>query len=207
MDKNLPISERKIIFGKRLKKARKAAGYRTQSQLAESLKITKDTIENWEQGKAYPTIDGFLRLCDLLGCSTDYLLGRIDEKNHDVQFIHDFTGLDGNAIDELHGYHADAQHILSGLIVSSDFHLLLLRIERLMWSIATLLKARDNVVSDTSDDNVRSFFSMHQQARINSYEIDNGFSRLLESFTKAQATIDSCTELRKLLLTANKVKE
>ena len=104
MDNNIPNFERKLIFGKRLKKARKAAGYRTQSQLAERLDITKDTVENWEQGKAYPTIDGFLRLCDLLGCSSDYLLGRINEKDHDIQFIHDFTGLSEDAIEQMQVY-------------------------------------------------------------------------------------------------------
>ena len=61
-------------FGDRLKKARNAAGL-TQEQLASALgKKSKLSISGWEQGKQSPPIDTLKDICEILGCSADYLL-------------------------------------------------------------------------------------------------------------------------------------
>ena len=89
-------------FEKGLKRARKLAGYSTQQALADACKKSPQTIMNWEQqGRAKPSLDDFLSLCDLFGCDADYLLGTIDEKTHDLQFICDQTGLTAEAISRL----------------------------------------------------------------------------------------------------------
>lgn len=101
LDKNLRN------FANGLKRARKKAGYRSQKRFVEALNeaykaegfsVTVDTVENWEQGKSSPAMNVFLKLCDFFDCSADYLLYKIDEKNHDLQFIHDCTGLSENSI-------------------------------------------------------------------------------------------------------------
>ena len=101
MDKNLPD------FSRGLKQARKRAGYRTQKDLRAALyeagmDVTVDTIENWEQGKSSPPLETFLKLCDFFGCSADFLLGRIGEKNHDLHFICGYTGLAEESAEALH---------------------------------------------------------------------------------------------------------
>ena len=50
----------------------------TQTQLAELLATTQDTVSLWELGKSYPDIPSLVRLCDIFDVSADYLLGRSD---------------------------------------------------------------------------------------------------------------------------------
>lgn len=85
------------IQGARLRDLRKRHGL-TQKELAERIGCTEQTCRNWESGKNLPETDCLLLLSDLYGVSCDYLLHRIDEKNHDMQFIHDETGLSEAAI-------------------------------------------------------------------------------------------------------------
>lgn len=61
----------------RIKELRKARGW-TQDDLARALKAGRQTIGNYETGFRSPDIDTILRLCDIFGCSADYLLGRSD---------------------------------------------------------------------------------------------------------------------------------
>ena len=168
-----------------------------QNEICEIIGRDLTTYRKWEKGYDRPDCEVLVQLSEMYGVSTDYLLGRIDEKDHDIKFIHDYTGLDGNAIEELHNYDSNEQHTLSGLIVSAYFRHFLLQIERLAWSVDALLRERDNANSVPSDDNMRNFFSLLQTARVNSFEAEKGGSRLLESITKAQSTIDDCMAFKR----------
>ena len=83
-----------------LKRARKEAGY-TQEGLAEAFHVHIKTVMNWEQGKAEPSLGTLIELAQFYDCDLDYLTGRIDCKTHDLQFIHDQTGLSEKAIRKL----------------------------------------------------------------------------------------------------------
>lgn len=91
----------KRSYGKALKRERKKAGYKTQQALADEIGMSLETVENWEQGRAFPDMGKFLELCALFNCSADCLLGRIEERTHDLHFIHEETGLSVNAIEKL----------------------------------------------------------------------------------------------------------
>lgn len=58
-----------------LKKARESA-HLTQIQAAKELKISDGTYKNYEQGKREPNNSLLLKIADLYGVTTDYLLGR-----------------------------------------------------------------------------------------------------------------------------------
>ena len=115
-----------------LKRARKEAGF-TQAELAEKLKVTLKTIQNWEQNvKAgtLPTMGQLLQLAEFYDCDLDYLTGRIDCKTHDLQFIHDQTGLSEEAIKKLQRIAftdraTGNSQALSFMIEDPDFHYLL----------------------------------------------------------------------------------
>ena len=85
---------------KGLKDARKNANL-TQQQLADKIGVTLKTVMNWEQGVSYPTMETLLRLAQLYDCDLDYLTGRLDCTRHDIQYIHDKTGLSEGAIRKL----------------------------------------------------------------------------------------------------------
>ncbi len=58
-----------------LKQARETAHF-TQMQAAKSLGISDGTYKNYEQGKREPNNTLLLKIADLYGVTTDYLLGR-----------------------------------------------------------------------------------------------------------------------------------
>lgn len=41
-------------FGRRLKRARQSAGYRTQADLAAAMGVDRSTVGAWESGRQYP---------------------------------------------------------------------------------------------------------------------------------------------------------
>ena len=43
-------------------------------------------------------------ICDLLECDADYLLGRINERTHDISDAQKYTGLSSQALEQLHEY-------------------------------------------------------------------------------------------------------
>ena len=59
----------------KLKEIRKARGM-TQRQLAQSLNTAHGTIAKWELGYTGLSMENLVALADVLGCSTDEILGR-----------------------------------------------------------------------------------------------------------------------------------
>jgi len=57
------------------KKLRVSAGY-SQRQLADILFVNQTAVSQWERGATIPSPNILLRMCELYGTTTDYLLGR-----------------------------------------------------------------------------------------------------------------------------------
>ncbi len=67
------------MLGDRIRYLRTSLHY-SQVDLAEALSVTKQSVSNWENGNILPSIDILVKLSDFFHVSTDYLLGRIDER-------------------------------------------------------------------------------------------------------------------------------
>ena len=52
----------------------------SQGDLAERLGVARQTILRWENGKTNPPTSALYMMADIFGCSTDYLVGRTDER-------------------------------------------------------------------------------------------------------------------------------
>ena len=59
------------------------------------------TVRSWESGSAWPSAELIKPICQLLGCCSDYLLCNIQEKDHDIKFICEETGLSEEAVERL----------------------------------------------------------------------------------------------------------
>ncbi len=59
----------------RIKELRLAHGW-LQSDLAQKLHTGKHTISRYETGDRCPDLETVMLLCDIFGCTADYLLGR-----------------------------------------------------------------------------------------------------------------------------------
>ncbi len=69
-------------IGKKLKNARIKSGY-TQEKVAEEIKVSRQTISNWENEKSYPDIINVINLSDVYNISLDELLkGDLDMIEH-----------------------------------------------------------------------------------------------------------------------------
>lgn len=62
------------MFGKNLKEIRKFRNI-TQVELSELLGVSQQLLSKYEQNKAYPSVDVLLKLCKILDCSPNQLLG------------------------------------------------------------------------------------------------------------------------------------
>jgi transcriptional regulator with XRE-family HTH domain len=67
-------SERCLM--KNLKRARKRAGL-TQEELGKVVNVQKSAVSKYERGEIQPSQDVLIKMADILGCSIDYLLGRV----------------------------------------------------------------------------------------------------------------------------------
>ncbi len=63
------------MLNEKIKSLRLAGNY-SQVEIAEKLSVTKQTISNWENNNIQPSVDMLIKIADLFGVSTDYLLGR-----------------------------------------------------------------------------------------------------------------------------------
>lgn len=52
----------------------------TQRELAKKLNVSDSTVRAWESGERSLTVTSLLAMSDLFDCTTDYLLGRSDER-------------------------------------------------------------------------------------------------------------------------------
>lgn len=87
------IIERKKQFGERLKKLRKQSinpdtkKKYTQAEIGEYIGIRAQSYSAYEKGETFPDVEKLFLIGDLLHCDVAYLIGDIDMKTHDAEYI------------------------------------------------------------------------------------------------------------------------
>lgn len=71
-------------FGARLRTAREAKGYPSAQRFAGVLGVEPHTYRKYERGDAEPNFDVFMRICELLDVTADYLLPRLGARSQGV---------------------------------------------------------------------------------------------------------------------------
>ena len=71
----------KETFGQRFSRLRKAKGM-TQEVIAEKMNISPQAVSKWENDLSAPDVSLLLPLAELLGVTTDTLLGKEDPAAH-----------------------------------------------------------------------------------------------------------------------------
>lgn len=77
-----------MTTGEKITEGRKKLGL-TQQQFADELGVTRQAVSRWESDLAFPETDKLIKLSEMFGCSTDYLL-KYNQSGTD-------TSTDGNA--------------------------------------------------------------------------------------------------------------
>lgn len=60
-----------------------------QVEFAKRLDVTKQCVSNWENDNVVPSIDMLVKIADLFGVTTDFLLGRNNKKMLDISGLTD----------------------------------------------------------------------------------------------------------------------
>ena len=107
------------IFAHRLKQLRNIAEL-NQTQLAESLGISRGSVSYYENCERIPDIEILDRVSDFFNVSLDFLLGYSDNINKDYAEVGTLTGLSDKAVDILinEGVNTD---LLSNVIEDENF--------------------------------------------------------------------------------------
>ena len=101
------------MFAKILKSLRTEIGL-TQNELAEKLFMSKNTICEYEKGRAEPSIETLKKIADVFGCSIDYLVGRENDFA-----ISQAVGLSGNEKTLLSAYRSLPENAKKTLLNSA----------------------------------------------------------------------------------------
>lgn len=79
-----------MILAEKIMKHRKQNGW-SQEELAVRLKVSRQSVSKWESGTSLPDLDKILKLGELFGVSTDYLLK--DEIEEDASAFYEEDGI------------------------------------------------------------------------------------------------------------------
>ena len=72
------------MLGQRICELRGHLGW-SQVELSRRLRVSKQTVSNWENDNIQPSIEMLVRLSKLFGVTTDYLLGLEDTPRLNVE--------------------------------------------------------------------------------------------------------------------------
>lgn len=77
-----------------------------QTEFAELIGVTRNQVAEWESGRNNPKLDSIIKLAELFGCTTDFLLCVTDEANENVKvaFYNQHGGLTEEQIKEVEGF-------------------------------------------------------------------------------------------------------
>lgn len=161
-----------FTIGNNIRKLREECDL-SQQELAEKLGLsTYKTVGEWERAVTPPSFDKVMKLCEIFDCDSDYLIGRIEEKTHDIKDVHDLTGLSEKAITKLLNWNKakDRSRLwvkyLSQMIESKRFDEMMLDITKLVSSAKCWLKAlrtgKQPLVADEKDSYDASLLAINR---------------------------------------------
>lgn len=52
----------------------------TQAQFASEVGVAESTVRDWESGRSDPNMSSIVRMTQIFGCSSDYVIGLSDER-------------------------------------------------------------------------------------------------------------------------------
>ena len=61
-------------------KAARRMNHLKLNEAADKLGVSQPTLSSWESGRKTPTVDNLIKMADLYGVTTDFLLGRNNSK-------------------------------------------------------------------------------------------------------------------------------
>lgn len=109
-----------MIFADKLIELRKKSGW-SQEELAEQMQVTRQSVSKWEGAQSIPDLEKIIRLSELFGVSTDYLLKDDIEPEKGIRSVEEISNLRHISMEEanafLHGKSQTAKPMALGVFL------------------------------------------------------------------------------------------
>ena len=92
-----------MIFAEKLVQLRKKAGW-SQEELAAQMNVSRQSVSKWEGAQSVPDLDKMIRLSELFGVSTDYLLKDEIEQAEHINSSNDMPSLKRVSMEEANAF-------------------------------------------------------------------------------------------------------
>lgn len=92
-----------MIFADKLVQLRKKSGW-SQEELAEQMNVTRQSVSKWEGAQSIPDLEKIVRLSELFGVSTDYLLRDEMEETDQIQPTEDVVSVRRVSMEEANAF-------------------------------------------------------------------------------------------------------
>ena len=92
-----------MIFADKLILLRKKAGW-SQEELAAQMNVTRQSVSKWEGAQSVPDLEKMIRLSELFGVSTDYLLKDDMEEAEHIHLSEDMPSLNRVSMEEANAF-------------------------------------------------------------------------------------------------------
>lgn len=92
-----------MIFADKLIRLRKKSGW-SQEELAEQMNVTRQSVSKWEGAQSVPDLEKMVRLSELFGVSTDYLLKDEVEDTEYLNISKDLSSLKRVSMEEANAF-------------------------------------------------------------------------------------------------------
>lgn len=113
-------------FGERISELRKEQGMKRE-ELAQYLNCSVAAVGNYENGNRTPDFETLVKIADKFNVSTDFLLGRSENKTTDINILSicEYTGLSEDSIYTIHYLSEKNKKIIEFFIQSYEIHKIL----------------------------------------------------------------------------------
>lgn len=107
------------------KKFREDHGYKSRQAFADAIGVHYKTVQGWENEDkpAQISLDNALAICEKFDCSLDYLVGKIEQRTHDIKTACEITGLSEAAMEKIINPEilGDYHNVFSHLVEQNGF--------------------------------------------------------------------------------------
>ena len=92
-----------MIFADKLIRLRKKSGW-SQEELAEQMNVTRQSVSKWEGAQSVPDLEKMVRLSELFGVTTDYLLKDEIEETEFLNISKDLSSIKRVSMEEANAF-------------------------------------------------------------------------------------------------------
>ena len=98
-------------FYERLKELRNEKKL-SQKALSELIFVSQQTVAKWEKNNSTPNPDALIKICQVLDCSSDYLLGISETKKAPLQMQESLTDEENKSLNYYRELNEEGQYLL-----------------------------------------------------------------------------------------------